>query len=204
MNTRQQLRPLWRAALVVLAVAALIGAAAPSVSGQQSGATDEVVARIVARRHADQRVEFALQQQATGGSWGQRLLPPQRFFPTTATVGRWLTSTPLDLTGAVVARIVARRQHRRARRVRPATTDHGRLLGRPFVAAAEVLPHHRDRGPLAGQHTTHPGRRVRRRSPAATNRPTTPRRLTSPRRPATPRRPASGGEPPRPVSGTTA
>ena len=109
MNTRQQLWPLWRAALVVLAAAAVIGAATPSASGQQSGETDEVVARIVARRHADQRIEFALQQQGTGGSWGQRLLPPQRFFPTTATVGRWLVSTPLDLTGAVVARIVARR-----------------------------------------------------------------------------------------------
>ena len=83
MNTREQLRPLWRAALVVLAVAAVIGAATPSVSGQQSGATADVVARIVARRHADGRVEFALQQQGAGGSWGQRLLPPQRFFPTT-------------------------------------------------------------------------------------------------------------------------
>ena len=109
MNTREPLRPLWRAALVVLAAAAVITAAAPSVSGQQSGETDHVVARIVARRHSDGRVEFALQQETTGGSWGQRLLPPQRFFPTTATEGRWLVSTPLELTDAVVARIVARR-----------------------------------------------------------------------------------------------
>ena len=109
MNAREPLRPLWRAALVVLAAAAVITAATPSASGQQSGETDEVVARIVARRHADQRIEFALQQQGVGGSWGQRLLPPQRFFPTTATVGRWLVSTPLELTDAVVARIVARR-----------------------------------------------------------------------------------------------
>ena len=109
MNTREPLTPLWRAALVVLAAAAIIGAAAPGVSGQQSGAADHVVARIVARRHADQRIEFALQQETTGGSWSQRLLPPQRFFPTTATVGRWLVSTPLELTDAVVARIVARR-----------------------------------------------------------------------------------------------
>ena len=62
--------------------------------------TDAVVARIVARRHSDGRVEFALQQHGTGGSWGQRLLPPQRFFPTTATVGRWLVSTPLNLFSA--------------------------------------------------------------------------------------------------------
>ena len=27
-------------------------------------------------------------------------MPPQRFFPTTATVGRWLASTPLTLVGA--------------------------------------------------------------------------------------------------------
>ena len=109
MTTREPLRPLWRAALVVLAAAAVITAAAPSVSSQQSGETDHVVARIVARRHSDGRVEFALQQESTDGSWGQRLLPPQRFFPTTATVGRWLVSTPLELTVAVVARIVARR-----------------------------------------------------------------------------------------------
>ena len=109
MNIRKQLGPRWRAALVVLSAAAVIGAATPGVSGQQSGEPDGVVARIVARRHADQRIEFALQQQATDSSWSQRLLPPQRFFPSTATVGRWLVSTPLELSDGVVARIVARR-----------------------------------------------------------------------------------------------
>ena len=170
MNTRQQLWPLSRAALVVLAAAAVITAAAPSVSGQQSGETDHVVARIVARRHSDGRIEFALQQETTGGSWGQRLLPPQRFFPTTATVGRWLVSTPLELTDAVVARIVARR-HAGGRvefALQQQTT--GGSWGQRLLPPPEVLPHHRDRGPLARQHTTRPVQRARRDGVAATNR----------------------------------
>ncbi|MYC46367.1 MAG: hypothetical protein F4X49_12645 [Acidimicrobiia bacterium] len=55
----------------------------------------DVVVRIVARKAADGRVEFGLQQRRADSSWGERLLPPRRFFPTTATVGRWLASSPL-------------------------------------------------------------------------------------------------------------
>ena len=89
----------WRVALVVLTAVAVLGVAPVEVDAQESADAADAVARIVARRHGDGRVEFAL-QQGTGGSWGQRLLPPQRFFPTTATVGRWLVSTPLTLVGA--------------------------------------------------------------------------------------------------------
>ncbi|MCY4103254.1 MAG: hypothetical protein OXG55_08355 [bacterium] len=52
--------------------------------------------RIVARKHNDGRIEFALQQRH-GDTWGDRQLPRSRFFPTTAITGRWLTSTPITV-----------------------------------------------------------------------------------------------------------
>ena len=54
--------------------------------------------RITAQRLADDRIEFALQEREADGEWGERLLPRARFFPTTATVGRWLSSTPLTVS----------------------------------------------------------------------------------------------------------
>ena len=54
-------------------------------------------ARIVARRVANGRVEFGLQQREPSRSWGQRLLPQSRLFPVNTTVGRWLVSSPLAL-----------------------------------------------------------------------------------------------------------
>ena len=59
----------------------------------------EVEVRIVARRSAAGRVEFGLQQRFAGGSWGDRHLPPRRFFPTRATIDRWLGSSVIDLSG---------------------------------------------------------------------------------------------------------
>ncbi len=56
----------------------------------------DVAVRIVARRLADGRVEFGLQQR-DNGSWGDRDLPQSRFFPPTATVDRWLGSSTLNL-----------------------------------------------------------------------------------------------------------
>ncbi len=60
------------------------------------GETDLTV-RISARRLADGRVEFALQQQADG-DWGERLLPSARFLPSDAAANQWLTSTAVTLT----------------------------------------------------------------------------------------------------------
>ena len=54
--------------------------------------------RITAQRLADGRTEFALQERDADGAWGERLLPRARFFPATATVGRWLSSTPLTVS----------------------------------------------------------------------------------------------------------
>ncbi len=92
------------ATAVVLTIAGGVLAASP-VTGQAAG-SDEV--RIVARKLATGKVEFGLQQRAIDDSWGDRLLPRARLFPTTAPTDRWLVSSPLTLpTGEV--RIVARK-----------------------------------------------------------------------------------------------
>ncbi|MCE2532047.1 MAG: hypothetical protein J4F44_06225 [Acidimicrobiia bacterium] len=88
---------------MVRSIAVLLGALAvfattPAVVGAQivvDGGGVEV--RIVARRVAGERVEFGLQQQEVNGDWGERLLPRQRFFPASASVGRWLVSTPVTV-----------------------------------------------------------------------------------------------------------
>ena len=54
-------------------------------------------ARISARRLADGRVEFALQQQNAVGGWGELVLPASRYFPRRAAVGRWLNSSPVRI-----------------------------------------------------------------------------------------------------------
>lgn len=51
--------------------------------------------RIVARRHDDGRVEFGLQERRADGSWGDRVLPVKRFFPSGGSRGVWLSSTPI-------------------------------------------------------------------------------------------------------------
>ena len=54
--------------------------------------------RIVARKLANGRVEFGLQQHGLDDAWDERRLPTVRFFPPTARLGRWLASSPLTLT----------------------------------------------------------------------------------------------------------
>ena len=109
--------------------------------------------RITAQRLVDGRTEFALQVREADGGWGERLLPRGRFFPAAATVGRWLSSTPLavrslghddDAEGTEV-RITAQRlvdgRTEFALQVREADGGWGeRLLprGRFFPAAATV------------------------------------------------------------------
>ena len=58
----------------------------------------DVSVRIVARRLSGDRVEFGLQQRADDGTWGEELLPTRRFFPASARVGRWLVSSPQNLS----------------------------------------------------------------------------------------------------------
>ena len=78
------------------------------VPGGQESASSTAVVRIVARKLADGRVEFGLQQRDPDNSWADRRLPRVRFFPTSAGVNRWLASSALGLPPGDV-RIVARR-----------------------------------------------------------------------------------------------
>jgi hypothetical protein len=73
----------------------------PLEVGSTDGRTASTEVRITARRLADRRVEFGLQQRAGvgAGEWGGRLLPQRRFFPATARVGAWLSSSALGLGG---------------------------------------------------------------------------------------------------------
>ena len=67
------------------------------VSGPIQVEHDQPIAvRITARRLADGRVEFALQERKAS-QWSERLLPRGRYFPTSARVDRWLRSSPLEL-----------------------------------------------------------------------------------------------------------
>ena len=93
----------WTAAAAALALVGGVVATAPA-TGQEAGS--EV--RIVARKLASGKIEFGLQQRDADDSWGDRLLPRARLFPTTAPVDRWLRSSPLTLTVGEV-RIVARK-----------------------------------------------------------------------------------------------
>ncbi len=74
-----------------------------SVTATGSSSAADVVVRITARKRANGKIEFGLQQRLADDSWGERLLPRQRLFPTTATAGRWLQSTPITVTPPVVA-----------------------------------------------------------------------------------------------------
>jgi hypothetical protein len=70
-------------------------------------ATPGIEVRVATQRLADGRMEFALQERAADGSWGDRQLPRSRFFPANAGVGRWLTSSPLTVSVADVPRAPA-------------------------------------------------------------------------------------------------
>ena len=87
------------AVLVVARWIAVLGVTAIPASG----AGHEAEVRITAQRLADGRTEFALQQREADGGWSERLLPRVRLFPATATVGRWLSSTPLTVSGRAAA-----------------------------------------------------------------------------------------------------
>lgn len=93
--------------------AVLVGAATLVLVDTDPASTQEVAVevRIVARRLADGRIEFGLQHRGASGRWSERKLPDRRFFPGNASVGRWLTSSPLEVPAAEArdVRIVARR-----------------------------------------------------------------------------------------------
>ena len=87
------------AALVV----AFVSITAGVIAAQASTASVEV--RIQAMRLDDGRIEFALQQRE-GSGWSERILPDRRFFPTSST-GRWLSSSPIEVSAAVQSQATA-------------------------------------------------------------------------------------------------
>ncbi len=69
-----------------------------SVSDSATDFADDTHVRITARKQADGRVEFGLQQSDDGGTtWGERTLPTRRYFPPSATALRWLGSSNITV-----------------------------------------------------------------------------------------------------------
>ena len=77
-----------------LIIALLVGVIALG-AGIAVAHSDGTEIRITAMRLDDGRIEFAVQERE-GEGWGERVLPRQRFFPTTSE-GRWLNSTPITV-----------------------------------------------------------------------------------------------------------
>lgn len=85
-------------------------ASSPGTDGQSTQPPAEAVeasglaeVRIVARKLANARIEFGLQQRQEDDTWGRRILPNARFFPADAAVGRWLLSSPVAVRVAASA-----------------------------------------------------------------------------------------------------
>ena len=70
---------------------------APSDGVLTDAESPGVEVRVAAQRLADDRMEFALQERETDGSWAARRLPQRRMFPAAPDVGRWLASSPLTV-----------------------------------------------------------------------------------------------------------
>lgn len=88
-----------------LALAAIVGVALIATGyGVAQLTSVETEVRVVARPHEDGRVEFAVQQRVDG-EWGERIAPSSRYLTPTLIeerVGRWLNSSPITLTVAVM------------------------------------------------------------------------------------------------------
>lgn len=82
--------------LVILALLCVIAGGA--VWAATSGETE---VRIVARRLADGRTEFGLQQRVSG-AWGETQLPASRYFPAQVEHERWLHSSPVKLSAPIM------------------------------------------------------------------------------------------------------
>ena len=89
----------------------------PEDGGDSDSASDDV--RIVARKLANGKIEFGLQQRQDDDVWGDRRFPAARLFPADTAVGRWLVSSAIELSVAesaeefvedIAVRIVARKR----------------------------------------------------------------------------------------------
>lgn len=85
---------------LAVAIVLVVGAVATWTGGAPASSDDSVEVRITARRLADGRIEFGLQQRVEGRMWGERDLPVRRFFPASGREGRWLGSSSIQLAPA--------------------------------------------------------------------------------------------------------
>lgn len=82
-------------ALIALLAIGLVAGGYAVAQITQSETEVRISARFDSQRGA---VEFALQQRRPDGSWGPRAFPTARYFPSDATPGRWLNSSPIPVT----------------------------------------------------------------------------------------------------------
>lgn len=81
--------------LVALIAATVAGVATYGVSAITNPGKTEV--RISAQRLENGIIEFALQQRADDGSWGDRILPAARKLSAEGRLHRWANSTPIEI-----------------------------------------------------------------------------------------------------------
>lgn len=96
MPTRSNLRLKWIApiAVALTALTAVILTAVITAGGSDDDAKD---VRILARQTGDGRTEVALQVSDDYGSWGDRILPRERFLAADAEPGVWRSSTTIHI-----------------------------------------------------------------------------------------------------------
>ena len=125
------------AAVASLAALAALAAiiAADLTPPAQAQSEDETTGRIVARRLANGRVEFAWQTPS-----GARVEPRHRYFPADAEIGKWLRSSPVEVGGVELGRINARLRSDGRIEFAFTPTDGERILppARHFPADARV------------------------------------------------------------------
>ena len=80
-------------AVILLAMFVLGGVSVGGILAVMHGGGE---VRVAVQRHADGRIEVAVQERQADGSWGERLLPEKRFLPADAPTGRWLTSSAVQ------------------------------------------------------------------------------------------------------------
>lgn len=83
--------------LVAVVVMAVLAAVVAAVVNAGSSGKDSQDVRIVARQIGDGRAEVALQVRADDYTWGERILPRERFLAPDSEAGVWRSSTPIQL-----------------------------------------------------------------------------------------------------------
>ena len=102
-------RKIWGGVSVIGAFL-IMGAMVFGITGAASSTSQEVEVRVSAKRLADGRTEFAVQQRDGNGEWSDRILPSRRLLSATPPVGRWIPSTPVSVTAPTASTPAPRSQ----------------------------------------------------------------------------------------------